>query len=175
MRRFYGFCALSGLCVRIRILRVKRLVRTYTSFAHLAFGAYVYRFFALRGLCVWIRLLDSLNVTVIRSWGFVDFFDVLMIWSWGSLICFICLTFVWLIVMDPLEDPSRGCDLLGSFANDLYILIGPSWGSFFWIPSISLFDVVHVIHRSNLTSDRLLLSNTITQCSNITVHYARSV
>ena len=33
VRSLYGFCALSGLCVHIRILCSKRLVRTNTSFA----------------------------------------------------------------------------------------------------------------------------------------------
>ena len=30
----YGFCPLSSLCIRISILRVKRLVHKYTDFAH---------------------------------------------------------------------------------------------------------------------------------------------
>ena len=35
LRTLYGFCALSGLCIRIRILRFKRIVYTDTSFAYL--------------------------------------------------------------------------------------------------------------------------------------------
>ena len=135
LRRFYDFCALSGLCVRI-------------------------------------RLLGSFNVLVIQSSGFVDSFDVLM----RLILRFfdssnICVT----VVMDRPEDPSKGCHLQGSFVNDLYVLIGPSCGYFFWVPLRYLFDVLHVILRPNLTLDCILLSNTITQCGNITVHYARSV
>ena len=79
------------------------------------------------------------------------------------------------VVIDRPEDPSEGYDLQSYFADGLYVLIGPSCGSVFWVLSISYFDVLHVIHRPNITSDRLLLSNTITRCSNITVHYALSL
>ena len=80
--------------------------------------------------------------------------------------------FVRPIVMDCLADPSGGCDLRGSFADDLYVLIGLSGGSFLWVPSRSLSDVVHLIHRPTLTLDCLLLRNTIAWCSNITVYVA---
>ena len=168
LRRLYVFCDLSSLCVRIRILRVKRLVHTYTDFARYAAYTYVCGFWVLIILCVHIRILDYFNVSVIRYWGFVDLFDVPMIRFWGSLIR---LTFVRLIVMNLLEDLPGEYDLQGSFTDDLYILIGPYWGSFFWVLSRSLFRVVHAIQRPTLTSDRLLLRNTITRCSNITVHY----
>ena len=96
LRRLYGFCDLSCLCIHIRLLRVKRLVRTHTVFARLAACAYIYGFYAFSGLCVHIRLLDSYNVSVIQSWGSVDLFDVQTIQSWGLLIC---LTFMWPLVM----------------------------------------------------------------------------
>ena len=150
LRRLYNFCALSGLFVSIQILHVKRLVHTYMGF------------FALSLLCVRIRIY--FNVSVIQSWGFVNSFDKPMIWSWGLLIH---LTFVQPVVMERLEDTSGGCDLQGSFSDDMYFLIGPSWGSFFWVPPRSLFGVVRVIHCPTLTSDRLLLRNNITRCSNI--------
>ena len=76
------------------------------------------------------------------------------------------------VVIDRPEDPSEGYDLQGSFADVLNVLIGPYFGSVFWVPLGSYFDVLHVIHRPNLTSDRFLLRNTITRCSNINVHYA---
>ena len=63
------------------------------------------------------------------------------------------------VVMDRLEDPSKGCDLQGSFAKDLYVLIGTSCGSLFWVMSRSLFDVLHVVHRPTITLDRILLIN----------------
>ena len=72
-------------------------------------------------------------------------------------------------------DPSEGCDLQGSSANDLYILIGTSCGYVFWVLPRSYFDVLRVIHCPTLTLDRLLLSNTLTWCSNITVHYDLSL
>ena len=140
LRRLYNFCALSGLCIHIRILRFKRLV--YFNFSVIQYLGFV----------------DSINVPVILILRFVDSSNV-------------CAT----VVMDLLEDPSEGCDLQGFFANDLYVLIVPPCGSFFWVPLRSLFDVLHVIHCPTLTSDRLLLSNNITLCINITVHYARSV
>ena len=34
LRTFYGVCVLNGLCVRIRILCLKQLARTVTSFAY---------------------------------------------------------------------------------------------------------------------------------------------
>ena len=74
------------------------------------------------------------------------------------------------VVIDLPEDPSKGCDIQGSFANDLNILVGMSCGSIFWFPLRYYFDDLHVIHRPTLTSDRLLLRNTITRCSNITVN-----
>ena len=66
---------------------------------------------------------------------------------------------------------SKVCDMQGSLFENLNFLIEPSSGSVFWVPSRSYFEVLHVIHHPNLTSDGLFLSNTINQCSNITVHY----
>ena len=79
------------------------------------------------------------------------------------------------VVIDRPEDPSKGCALQGYFADDVYVLIGPSCVSVFWVPSKSYFNVLHVIQRLTLTSDRLLSRTTITRCSNITVYYALSV
>ena len=135
------------MCARIRLLCVKRLVRTYMDYQFLQrLGDSVFR------ICWFVRCTNDLILM------FVNSSDVSTA-----------------VVMDCLEDPSEGCDLQGSFADNLYVLIGPSWGSFFWGPSRSLFHVVHVIQRLVFTSDQHLLSNTITQCSNITVHYASSV
>ena len=135
------------MCIRIPLLCFKRDVSTDTAFRFLQhLGDSVFRIFRF------VRRTDDL---ILR---FVDSSDV-------------CAT----IVMDRQEDPSKGCDIQCSCAKDLYVLIGPSFGSFFWVPSRSLFEVLHVIHRTTLTLDRLLLCNTITRCSNINVHYARSV
>ena len=79
------------------------------------------------------------------------------------------------VMIDRPEDPSGGYDLQGSFADNMYNLNGSSYGSVFWVPSRSYLDVFHVIHRPTLTLDLLLLSNTITRCSNINVHYALSM
>ena len=57
LRRLYNFCALIGLCVRIRLLRSKRLVRMNTSFARKSDFAYVYGLCAISGLCIHIRIL----------------------------------------------------------------------------------------------------------------------
>ena len=109
---------------------------------------------------------------MIQSLGFFDSLDVpmrlILRFVDSSDICATVLT-------DRPEDPSEGCDLQSYFSDNLYTLIGPSCGSFLWVPSRYLFDILHVIHRPTLTSDRLLLRNTITWCGNITVHYARSV
>ena len=56
LRTLYGFCELNGLCIHIRILRFKRLVRTDTSFAYLQ------------------RLGDLFDIAM----TFVDSFDVAM-------------------------------------------------------------------------------------------------
>ena len=70
------------------------------------------------------------------------------------------------------EDPSEGCDHLGSFIQKYDVLIGPSLffglqGSaeiFFWRTS--------VIERLILTLDRLFDDEKyLTRRSNITVHY----
>ena len=79
------------------------------------------------------------------------------------------------VVIDRPEDLSEVCDIQYSLSDNMYVLIGPYCGSMFWFTSRSLFNVLHVIHRPDLTSDRLLLKNTITRCSNITAQYARSV
>ena len=145
----YGYvnCALRGLCVCIRLLRFNWLVRTYTASRFLRrLGYSVFR------ICRFVQRTDDL---ILR---FVNLSDV-------------CVN----VVMECLEEPSEGCDIQGSSADDLYVLIGMSCGYFFWVPSRSLFDVFNVIQHLNLTLDRLLLSNTITRCSNITVHYASSV
>ena len=80
------------------------------------------------------------NVLCLR---FVNFFNI-------------CAT----IVIDRPEDTFEGCDLQGSFADDIYVLIGPSCGSVFCVPPRSYFGVLHVIHCPTLTFDRLLLRNT---------------
>ena len=172
----YDFFTLSGLCIRIQLLRVKRLVGTYTNFALSAACGYVYRFFALSSLCVRIRIIDSFNVSVIRSWGFVDSFDVPMIQYWYLLIH---LTFV-----QPL------------------VMIGPPGGSVWRIRSSGFFGRWSA--RSDCTVWRILLLGSVkifiqrfsrdppsdsylglslvdlleqytTRCSNITVHYPRYV
>ena len=56
LRTLYGFCALSGLCIRIRLLPFKRLVYTDTSSSYLQ------------------RLGYSFDVAMM----FVDSFDVVM-------------------------------------------------------------------------------------------------
>ena len=115
------------------------------------------------------RLIQRLGDSVFRIRRFVQRSDDMILrFVYSSNVCVA-------VVIDRPEDPSEGCDLQGYFADYLYILIGPSCGSVFWVPSRSYFDVLHVIHRPTLTSDRLLLSNTITRCINITVHYAASV
>ena len=87
----YGFAQCRGLCVVctdfarqmdcayvygfaqvVRLLRVKWLVRMYTDFALYNFckliGLHVRIWlFVLSGLCIRIRLLDSFNISVIRS------------------------------------------------------------------------------------------------------------
>ena len=147
LRRLYDVCVLSGLCACIRLLRVKRLVHTDTAY----------------------RFLQCLGDSVLRIRLFVWRADELILRFIDS--SDVCAT----VVMDRLEDPSEGCDLQGSFADNMYVLIGPSWGSLFWFPSRYSFAVFYVIHRPTITSNHLLLSNTITRCSNITVNYARSV
>ena len=79
------------------------------------------------------------------------------------------------VVIDLPEDPSEGCDIQGSFADDLNILIGTSCGSVFWVLLRSYFNVLHVINRPTLTLGCLLLRNTLALCSNITVHCALSM
>ena len=69
LRRLYDFCALSGLCVRVQILRSKRLVRTNTSFARKAAYAHEYGFSVLLH-----RLGESFDVLMML----VDSFDVAM-------------------------------------------------------------------------------------------------
>ena len=147
LRRLYGVCALSGLYVHIQILRFKRLVPLDTAYQFL---------WHIGDSVFWIRRFVQRSDDLILR--FIDFFNV-------------CAT----VVIDRPEDPSKGCDLQGSFAEDLYVLIGPSYGSVLWVPLRYYFDVLHIIHRPYLTSDRLLLRNTITRCSNITAHYAASV
>ena len=115
------------------------------------------------------RFLQRFGDSVFRIFRFVRRTDGLILRFVDS--SDICVT----VVMDRPEDPSKGCDIQGSFDDDLYVVIGPSCGSFFWVSSISLSGVVHVIHRPTLTSDRLLLSNIRTGCSSINVHYDRSV
>ena len=67
LRRLYGFCALSGLCIRIR------LCLSCTAFARYADCAYIYGFCALSGLCVRIRLLRFKRLvrtyTTFTSWA----------------------------------------------------------------------------------------------------------
>ena len=135
------------MCICIRHLRFKRLVCRDTD----------YWFPQLLGDSLF-RIRQFVRRTNDLILMFVDSSDV-------------CVT----VVMDHPEDPSEGFDIQGSFADDLYVLIGPSCGSFLWVLSRSLFDVLHVIHGPTLTSDCLLLSNNITRCSNITVNYYTSV
>ena len=115
------------------------------------------------------QLLQRLDNSVFRISRFVLRSDdlILRFVDWSN----VCAT----IMIGCLEDPSEGCDLQGSFADDLYVLIEPSCGSVFWVLSRSYSSVLHVIHHPNLTSDRLLLINTITRCSNVTVRYALSL
>ena len=157
-----------------------------------------------------MRILDCFNVSEIQSFGFVDSFDIAMIWSWGSLIRLVrtdtssrllwCLgdSVFWVhwfilrrndlilrfvnlsnlcanVVIDLPEDPSKGCDLQGSFAHDFNVLIGPSCASVFWVLSRYYFNIFHMIHHPTLTLDRILLRNTIIWCSNITVQYDLSM
>ena len=141
LRGLYESCGLSGVCIRIRILRLERLVHTDTA----------YRFLQRLGDSVFrIRLFVQCSDECSR---FVNSFNV-------------CAA----VIIECPEDPSEGCDLQGSFAENLNVLIGLSFGSVFWVPPISYFDVLHMIHRPTLTLYHLLLSNTLTRCSNITVH-----
>ena len=96
LRTLYGFCTLSSLCVRIRILRFKRLVPTNTSFSYLQ------------------RIGDLFNIAMM----FFDSFDVAMTvvldvhrFVQRSDDRHVCMT----AVIGRLEDPSEGCDLQGSF------------------------------------------------------------
>ena len=147
LRRLYKFCAIRGLCVRIPLLNFKRLVRT--------------------DVASWF--LQRLGDSVFRiRWFIWHSNDLILSFDDSSNISVT-------IVIDRPEYPSDGCDLQDYFASNPYVLIGPSWGSVFWDPSRSYFDVLHVIHRTILTFDRLLLSNTITWCSNIDMHYAASL
>ena len=58
----YGLCTISGLCVRMRVLRVERLLCTCTACA-------------LEAACGFLqRLGDSFDVVMM----FVDLFDVVM-------------------------------------------------------------------------------------------------
>ena len=87
---------------------------------------------------------------MIQSLGFIDSFDISMI----LILRFVdssnvCAT----VMMDSLEDSSEGCDLQSSFADNINVLIGLSCGSFFWVLSLSLFGVLHVIHCPNLISE----------------------
>ena len=100
-------------------------------------------------VCRFVQRSDDLSLS------FVDSFNI-------------CAT----VLIDCLKDPSKGCDLQGSSAGNLNVLIVLSWVSVFWVVPRFYFNVLHMIHRPALTSDRLLLSNTITQFSNITLHYA---
>ena len=113
LRRLYNICALIGLCVHIRILRFKQLMRTDKSFAYLQRLGYSF-----------LRFADSFNV---------------------------CAT----VMIGRLEDPSEGCDLQGSFADNMNVLIGPSCGSVFWVLPRSYFGVPYVIQLLTLTSDHL--------------------
>ena len=57
LHRLQDFCALSGLCICIRISSSKRLVGMNTSFARKAAVAYVEGLCYLSGLCIRICLL----------------------------------------------------------------------------------------------------------------------
>ena len=115
------------------------------------------------------RFLQRLGDSVFRIRLFVKHSDDLILSFVDS--SNVCAT----VVIDRQEDPSEGCGLQGSLADNLYVLIRPHCGSFFWVLSRPYFYILHVIHRPNITSERLLLRNNVTQCSNISVHYALSV
>ena len=79
-------------------MRFKRLVHTDTASRFIQrLGDLVFR------ICQLVRLTDDLILRL------VDLSDI-------------CAT----VVMDLPEDPSRGCDLKVPFADNLYVLIGPS-------------------------------------------------
>ena len=68
--RLYGFCALIGLCVRIRLFRFKRIVRTDTSFAYLqrlGDSVFMIHWFIWRSHNLILMFLDSFDVSVIHS------------------------------------------------------------------------------------------------------------
>ena len=118
-----------------------------------------------------LRFVDSFDISVIQSFGFVDLFDVAMIWSCGLLIRSIRLTFVrpswlgacrirpkdvifkvismtiWTLWLDHIVGPSSG------FRRDLISM------PFTWFSVRILPQTVS------------LMINTLTRCSNITVHY----
>ena len=124
----------------------------------------------------WYYLKDLFDVPLIWSLGFADSFDVPRIWCWGLLIC---LTFMKTLVMIwPLADLSGWSNIQVSLDDDLHVLIGPSGGS-------SILGSVGIIIRRcsrNSLSDSYLgvslldpVKRYITWCSNITMHYSRSV
>ena len=80
--------------------------------------------------------------------------------------------------MDRLEDPSGGSDLQGYLSDDLHVLIGLSGGSSLLVSADIL---IQRFSRDSPSDSYLRLSlvdiveQYITQCINITVHYAHSV
>ena len=169
---------LSGLCVHVQLLRSKRIVCT--------------------NMASWFiqRLSDSFDVEMIYAWGllirltqqwsmfevfqfvwcsndmclrFVDLFDVAMICAWGFLIRLtfvrpswlgtrrirpkdvifrVLFTTIWKFWLDPIVGPSSG------FRRDLIL-------KFFKWFTVQLLPLTVY-----------LMSNTITWCNNIPLHYA---
>ena len=171
--------------VCVRLLRVKRLVRTYTDFARWSACVYRYRSCALSILCARIHLLrvkrlvrmdtliDSFNVSVILSWVFADLFDVPMIRSWVLLIC---LTFVWpLMTIGPPGRSVRRIRYSGFFCRK-YATSDWTVLSILLMGSVKIF--IQRCPRDSLPDSYLGLSfveQYVTQCSNIIVQYASSV
>ena len=70
LRTLYGFCELSGFCVRIRLLRFQRLVCTHTYFAYLhrvGDSVITIRRLVRRSDDLILRFVDSFDVSVIHS------------------------------------------------------------------------------------------------------------
>ena len=143
----YVFWALSELCVRIRILRFKRLVRTDTDYQFLQrLGGSLLR------ICLFVWRTNETNIEV----------------RW----------FIWRLC-DGHDGPPGG-SVRRMWSSGLFHRqsVHSDWTVFIILLRVLskyLFNVVHMIHRPTLTLEFLLLSNNMTRCSNITVHYAHSM
>ena len=70
------------------------------------------------------------------------------------------------------EDPSKGCDLLGSFLRKSDVPIGPYWSVGIQGSARILFRRTFAIECPILTLDRLFDDEQfLTRWSNVTVHY----